>query len=354
MLINGHLMSKNKPIAKITDNEITVLNDNLLPLLLKRTMDLETWLNNRVIDKHRPGSRILRKMLRLTSSNDMKVIMKFNAVSLTDTYWIKEEGSTLTWEEAIACTDYFSSYLLDDEIDLYDNYEDKRTFELTNVGSYEKCWKHDTKHDKWIMIKKQLNYEVESEMIAYEVAKLLNIPVAKYFKISDTLIACENFVDNWEYNFEDAYSLVDEEEEVETNLRALYSVNPKLVVEYTWMKILDAIIMNVDRHTNNYGILRNVDTGEVVSMAPMFDHNMCLRGSKATLKMESPELFFSEVDMCVSLIKEKIVLPKLDMSDFQLSKDEVINRFLWSNYLRVKFLLNEIKRDEECADRWHY
>lgn len=342
MLINGYLMSKDTEIARIVDNSISPIKFKLLPLLIKRTMNLEVWLNNRVIDKHRPSSRILRKMLRLTSGDDMEVVTKFNAVSLTDTYWIKEDGSDLTWEEAKKCTDYFSSYLTEDEIDLYEDYEDKRTFELTNTGSYEKCWKYDVKTDKWVMIKMQSKYAVESEMIAYEVAKLLNIPVAKYYKMSDRLIACENFIHDWEYNYEDAYSIVDEEEDVIVNLKALYGINKNLIPQYINMKILDAIIMNVDRHTHNYGVLRDIKTGEVLNMAPMFDHNMCLRGSKATIKIESPKMFFMEIDTCLTETGMKVELPKLDMADFMLSNDDEINRFLWNNYLRVKYMLEGI------------
>lgn len=339
MLINGFLMSRDFEVAIIQDNRLTVLRPNLLPLLLKRTMNLELWLNNRAIDRHRPGSRILRKMLRLTTSNNLQVVMKFNAVSLIDTYWIKEFDSELTWEEVKKGTDYFSTYLIEDMIDLYEDYENKRTFELTNIGSYEKCWKYDKYLDKWILIKKQLNYEVDSEMIAYKVAKLLNIPVAKYYKISDTLIACENFIDNWEYNFEDAYSIVGEEEDVYFNLQALRCVDESLVPDYVNMKILDAIIMNVDRHTHNYGILRDTNTGKILSMAPLFDHNMCLRGSKSKIKIESPNMFFLDVETCLVETNVKIELPILDIKDFELSNDEEINRFLWNNYLRIKYMI---------------
>ena len=40
---------------------------------------------------------------------------------------------------------------------------------------------------------------------------------------------------------------------------------------------MDAVMANVDRHVGNYGFLVDNATGEVLRMAPLFDHNMaCL------------------------------------------------------------------------------
>lgn len=343
--MNGYLMSKNVIIAEIHDNNIRVIKEELLPLLIKKTMSIELWLENRVIDKHRPSSRVLRKMLRLTTSDDIEVVMKFNAVSLTDTYWVKPLDSTLKWEEVIKCTDYFSSVITDGFADLYEDYSNKQTFELTNVGSYEKCWKRNAKTKEWYMIKRQDADEVVSEMLAYKAAKLLKIPVAKYIQISETLIGCENFIHNWNYNFEDAFSIVGEDEDTMYNMLKLTELKESLGVDFVYMRILDAIILNVDRHTHNYGILRNIKTGEVVSMAPMFDHNMCLLGCKSILKDESPFMYFAEIRDALNMLKDisKIKLPKLNRNDFNLSENDKLNKFLWNNYCKVCSLLNNMK-----------
>ena len=42
------------------------------------------------------------------------------------------------------------------------------------------------------------------------------------------------------------------------------------------MLYLDAVCMNVDRHIHNYGILRNIKTGEILQLAPNFDNNISL------------------------------------------------------------------------------
>ena len=42
------------------------------------------------------------------------------------------------------------------------------------------------------------------------------------------------------------------------------------------MLFLDTICANPDRHTFNFGILRNVKNGEILGLAPNFDNNMAL------------------------------------------------------------------------------
>ena len=39
------------------------------------------------------------------------------------------------------------------------------------------------------------------------------------------------------------------------------------------MLVLDALIVNTDRHKGNYGILFQTDTLQPIKMAPVFDHN---------------------------------------------------------------------------------
>jgi hypothetical protein len=52
------------------------------------------------------------------------------------------------------------------------------------------------------------------------------------------------------------------------------------------MVAMDAVMANVDRHAGNYGFLVDNRTGEVLGMAPLFDHNMaCL-----PLMMEGDDL----------------------------------------------------------------
>jgi len=39
---------------------------------------------------------------------------------------------------------------------------------------------------------------------------------------------------------------------------------------------MDSICYNMDRHTANFGIMRNLETGVIVSLAPNYDNNIAL------------------------------------------------------------------------------
>ena len=42
------------------------------------------------------------------------------------------------------------------------------------------------------------------------------------------------------------------------------------------MFVIDAVILNEDRHKNNFGFIVDNRTQEIVGMAPLFDHNISL------------------------------------------------------------------------------
>ena len=60
------------------------------------------------------------------------------------------------------------------------------------------------------------------------------------------------------------------------------------------MIIIDAVIGNGDRHAGNFGWLRNMDTGEYVSMAPLYDFDHALDST-----LESDRLLTDAVKFCM-------------------------------------------------------
>ena len=60
------ILSQDTPVAKWENNRLTVLNEQRLPLFLKRVANADMWLETRAIDSHRANSRLLKKALRLT------------------------------------------------------------------------------------------------------------------------------------------------------------------------------------------------------------------------------------------------------------------------------------------------
>ena len=69
--ITGTLMSEDRVIANVKNGVITDADERLLPLYLKRTGNIEGWLASRAIDSHRTNSRLLKRALRLRTTDDI-------------------------------------------------------------------------------------------------------------------------------------------------------------------------------------------------------------------------------------------------------------------------------------------
>ena len=270
---NGYLMSKDVVLASITNGQIEKIeNHALLPIYLERTHNLHHWLEKRAIDSHRTNSRLLKKVLRLEEKDDSSTALAVNAVSITDTYWLKEASSNLTWEEVRFKENYFAELALRGDLSAFSQ-KPSRTPELTNIGSYEKCWKLED--GKWWLYKRANAQELFSELFIYELGKRLGLSMAHY-EACDNCIRSLDFTDGAKVNFEAAYNWIGDDEDYVKNYKKFAEYGESLVEQYVEMLLLDSICLNVDRHTFNYGVFRDVDNGKVLRMAPIFDHNVAL------------------------------------------------------------------------------
>ena len=139
------LYNKDVLVARIDSlNHFTWVNKPLAPLYLQNSENFLGWLENRCIDTHRPNSRLLRRALRLEALEDSDLALEVNAATITDTYWVKDADSPLKWYDVQFKKAEYSSLAL---IGGYDNFQkaatssNKKTQELTNSGSFEKCWR---------------------------------------------------------------------------------------------------------------------------------------------------------------------------------------------------------------------
>lgn len=57
------------------------------------------------------------------------------------------------------------------------------------------------------------------------------------------------------------------------------------------MCVLDAVILNTDRHYGNFGVLFDTDTLEIQKIAPVFDHNRSLLPELDNDQLAAPEWY---------------------------------------------------------------
>lgn len=344
--MNFYIMSKDVAVAKWFNNNLEVINEDLLPLYLKNTENVEKWLETRAIDSHRANSRLLKKALRLTAKDDISTVLSVNAVTITDNYWIKLIDSDLVYADVRFDNDYFANLALTGNYDSFNkaaNTEHTKTPELTNIGSFEKCWK--LKNGNWQMYKKAGHDEMFSELFVCGLGKKLGFNMAEYER-GNGVIKTKNFIVNPDINFEPAYSFVGDDEDYVKTVEILKSLCPDAVRDYIRMIFLDTICANPDRHTFNYGILRNADNGKILGLAPNFDNNMALisRGypKNTTRKNDLLIKLFNELTEYDSGLKQFIpelsedVVASVIKSVGMRVKSKEITTFIMNGYALIK------------------
>lgn len=277
-VLTGFVMGGNTPVAKFSGRVVTPILKERAPLYFTNGGDLEGWLKMRAVDRHRKNGRILKRLLRLGDTSDLNTALCVHGAKITDHYWIKtQDEQDLKWEDARFSQDYFADVALRGSVDTFTRHYTPEqlhipTPELTNTGSFEKCWR--LIDGKWVMFKRGSENELFSEIFVSELGKKLGFPMADY-RIIGGWVATEDFTEG-RLNFEPMAYLSGENEEYADNYKVLMQLQPGLEKEYLDILFMDALVYNIDRHTQNYGLLRDRETGAILSMAPNFDNNMAL------------------------------------------------------------------------------
>ena len=94
--------------------------------------------------------------------------------------------------------------------------------------------------------------------------------------------------------------------------------------------LTDFVITNVDRHWYNFGVLRDVDTGKVLGLAPNFDNNMAL------ISRGYPKTTVNKNDLLITLFNELINFDSSLKQYIPVLTENTIEKVIKSVGMRVK------------------
>ena len=248
--------------------------------------ELNKWWTDRSIPASRSGVREALETLDLT---DTKVLLiRCFGLSLSDQYWIRPEGTGLTWEKI----NFFDNSFSDDMGDvLFGKPNKAEDFDFsspdnTSDGYLKKRWK--IANGKRCLIKGGSNLERQqpfNEVIASKIMDRLGIDHVPYniiWEDGEPYSVCEDFVTR-DTELISAWRIMQTQKKDNSTSVYQHFVNcckslgaPGVVPALDRMIVLDYIIANEDRHLNNFGLLRNAETLEWLGFAPIYDRGSSL------------------------------------------------------------------------------
>lgn len=257
-------------------------------------LTINAWFSGRGIPVHRDNIKEIAEQFNINTTKEL--INKHFALSLSDQYWVKPADLQVEWEEinyfdnnydAIHFTNAtFGENAANSIKGLTNETSDKfKTPNNTTDGQLRKVWiKIDNKNYLFKASGSLYNFEPINEVLASRICKILEVPFVPYSldvihsKRQDTLVSICECVINKNQEIVTAYNILPRAENLDskdyyyTYLELLTKNNVLNAEEYLQkMFMLDYIMLNEDRHLNNFGIVRDVNSLEWVSVCPIFD-----------------------------------------------------------------------------------
>ena len=279
-----YLMSKDVILAQINFDtmQFTVFKPDLMPFALRgnnvNLFTVYSWLENRVLHLSRSNAKKIISSMGLNQNNRIEICFACKGLSLIDCYWLKVESDKTSWNDVNLYSNSLSSAIA--HIALTGEFVSikgrVRTPELTNGGSYAKCWRRCK--DGIYMYKtgslQGSGKEYLVDILCSDILDKLNVAHVKYTLTQSGLrpvSRCKNMTSP-------ELSICDMEYFEGYCNRNNINLSKWLESQKSYfdMLVIDYLIFNSDRHSGNWGVYFDANTGRVIGLHPLFDHNLSL------------------------------------------------------------------------------
>lgn len=286
-----HIMHQDKTAARIDmQGHCAIYEPGFMPynLFLDDTQeDLDTLVNNVTKFLYWCATRILtfdrqyaKEILNsigmaqaVTDRDRAKIALTYGCVSLTDVFWVKEEGDQRTFEQINLYDNHLSNAFIDvalrgRQMTVQD---DALVPDLATSGCFPKAW---LRTEQGVRLLKDGDPEaVKNELLASRVCQCFSCrqvvyEEALYEGITVTSSALMTSKDK-SIVTRAAFEIYAANREIEP-LSYILKLDS---YSYYMMNLLDYLVGNTDRHWENWGLLIDNATNEPVSLHPLMDFN---------------------------------------------------------------------------------
>lgn len=245
---------------------------------------LRDWLSSRMLSLSRENAKQIYAAFNLEQSNSTSARVKFSlackALSLQDSYWIKSENDATNWGDNDLKVNRFSEIV---DIALSGNYpsvtENLKNPQLTTKGLFRKAWIRDK--GLWLIKADRTDSSLHArmEVLASDILKCVKSDTLTFVEYEltevngETVSKCMNFSKKH-------YSFVEAREVMlycsATGVDFLHWLEDNGINGFADVPVIDYLVANTDRHTENYGFLMDNRTGCLVGFQKLFDFNLAL------------------------------------------------------------------------------
>ena len=359
------LMNKNTEVLvceyntnlNVFDKMYEIINIDYAPLILKNYYEedkdtlallrrLTEWFKGRGIPSWRDKIDLLLHRLNIETAEEL--LDKAFGLSLSDQYWIKPYNSNLKYDDInFFDNDFDYAEFLEASLSLNSKIVKKETSLITpnntTDGMLKKAWiiEDGTRY----LLKGGYKNEILqpfNEVLASMICDRLGFNHVPYTLdvYKDTVVSkCPCFITKdteliTAYQIKNNMKRYDSEEDYEEYIKCLEENGiPNVREKIENMYILDFLIMNEDRHLNNFGIIRDVNTLKWLDVAPIFDNGMALNVQSyddEELIISGMGRLFYEVKPFDEIIKVVHNIKRIDvskLSDIPEEFDKLLHKY---------------------------
>lgn len=284
------------------DFVVAVIRNDLLPYYLRSNIresnemkdilhnvqEVKSYLSNRIMSLSKDNAKQIYTTFQIpqidTIDNRVNICIKCKGISIQDCYWVRNDSENICWDSVNIRQNQLRDIV---DISLSGLHPTITTSyicpELTTKGLFRKGWIRLGNELYMLKSDRTNNYvNTKMEILASEILHCFENKIDCIAYVGDIketrdgtefVSICKNFVDE-NHSFVEAWEIMEYCKRNRIDFRE-YCLRQWGNL-FACIPVLDYIIINTDRHTQNYGFFMNNNTGKLDKFVPLFDYNCAL------------------------------------------------------------------------------